>query len=82
MKKFTRREFIKLSSVWGIAPFAPKGMYFKGDMSIEEAPSEDISSSWHDEHCDSPYFLDGGVSVRYWPGGDVEVLTPRKDIDE
>ena len=72
MSKFNRREFLKLSAIWGVVPLIPKWLSFREDVPGEEEPEEDMSSPWHDEHCDSPYFCDGGTSVRYWDNGNVE----------
>lgn len=64
MKKFTRREFIKLSSIWGVVPFLPKQLLI-AKSSPEEEPEEDTSSSWENSY-DSPYFLEGGASIKAW----------------
>ena len=77
MKKFNRREFLKLSAIWGVVPLIPKWLSFREDVPDEEELEEETEPNpWNEDSSPSPYFLDGGSSV----SGHIEIeLTPLGD---
>ena len=80
MSKFNRREFLKLSAIWGTVPFIPKWLLFKEDIPDEEELEEEaIPNPWNEGSTPSPYFISVGGWVRYWDSGDVEVFVLGED---
>ena len=66
MKKLTRREFVKLSAIWGVVPFIPKWLSFREDVPSEEELEEETKPNpwnWNEDSPPSPYFHDGGAST-------------------
>ena len=74
MKKLTRREFFKLSAIWGTVPLIPKWLSFGKDVPDEEELEEEPEPNpWKEDSSSSPYFLDGGSSI--WRRGHMEIET-------
>ena len=66
MKKFSRREFLKLSAIWGTVPLIPKWLSFREDVPGEEELEEEAVPNpwnWNEDSSPSPYFCDGGASI-------------------
>ena len=62
MKKLTRREFFKLSAIWGTAPLIPKWLPFGKDVPSEEELEEETKPNpWNEDSSPSPYFLERGI---------------------
>ncbi|GAG77496.1 unnamed protein product [marine sediment metagenome] len=74
MKKLTRREFFKLSAIWGTVPLIPKWLSFRKDVPSEEELEEETKPNpwnWNEDNFPSPYFFDGGSSI----SGHIEIET-------
>ena len=68
MKKLTRREFVKLSAIWGVVPFMPKWLSFKEAVPDEEELEEELEEEaapnpFDEDGFYSPYFISGGSSI-------------------
>ena len=73
MSKFNRREFLKLSAIWGTVPLIPKWLSFRESVPDEEELEEEtVPNPWNEDSIPSPYFLSGGTSVWSWTYTDAD----------
>lgn len=63
MSKINRRDFFKLSAIWGVMPIVLQGQDTIPEQ--EELPDESKENPWDEESAPGPYYFDGGVSIRY-----------------